>query len=90
MTYRYTRLDDHEGLDGGSRFEIDDIHGFTVCIVDDEDTARLFSAAPDLLEALTLMVNTFAPDNENDFEGCNLNHFREARAAIAKAKGGDA
>jgi hypothetical protein len=31
MSYRYTKLDDGEGLDGGARYEIDNVHSFTVC-----------------------------------------------------------
>lgn len=56
MTYHYTKLDDAEGIDGQPRYEIDDVHGFTVCIVDEEYQARLFCAAPDLLEALAQAV----------------------------------
>ena len=87
MTYKFTRLDDHEGLDGGPRYEIDDVHGFTVCIVDDEETARLFCAAQGLLTQLTRMVDTFVPDHESDFVGFGLDHFKAARAVIAKATG---
>ena len=87
MTHRYTILDDHEGLDGGPRYEIDDFHGFTVCIVNDEETARLFCAAEKLLQALILMVDIFAPDHESDFAGLGMGHFLVARAAIAAVKG---
>ena len=45
-------------------------------------------AAPDLLAALMLLVDTFAPDHERDFEGMGLTHFAIARAAIQKARAG--
>jgi len=54
--YYYTMLDDHEGLDGGPRYEINDAENFTVCIVDDEAEARLFCAAPELLAALGSLI----------------------------------
>jgi hypothetical protein len=87
MTYRYTKLDDDEGLDGGPRYEIDDVRGFTICVVDDEETARLFCAAQGLLTQLARMVETFAPDHESDFAGFGLDHFKAARAVIARAIG---
>ena len=92
MTYRYSKLDDHEGLDCGPRFEIDDHHNFTLCVVDDENTARLFTAAPDLLEALEELL-------ADDMQGMdaiaieqieNGSLFGNAIAALAKAKGGAA
>jgi hypothetical protein len=55
---------------------------------DDRDEAYAALAAPELLEALALMVETFAPNHEADFKGMKLTHFNIARAAIAKAKGG--
>ena len=87
MTYRYTKLDDGEGLDGGPRYEIDDTYGFTICVVDDEAIARLFSASYRLLQELTRMVATFAPDHEDDFVGFGLDHFKTARSAITSATG---
>lgn len=83
MTYRYTKLDDHEGLDGGPRYEIDDFEGFTVCIVDDEDTARLFCAAPDLLAELEQLA--FEAERR---AGVPRSFITRARAIITKAKGG--
>lgn len=85
MTYRYTKLDDGEGLDGGPRFEIDGVHGFTVCIVDEEYEARLFCAAPDLLEAL----QTYVEDTEGRFGEIpdDMTAYHNARRVIAKAKG---
>jgi hypothetical protein len=99
MTYHYTKLDDGEGIDGQPRYEIDDIHGFTVCIVDDEDTARLFCAAPDLLEAAELAAKLCAlitkwgdAEREESFGimdeifGCSGDN-ENPREAVAKAKG---
>lgn len=90
MTYRYTKLDDGEGLDGGPRYEIEEVCGFVSCVVDDEDTARLFCAAPDLLEALEDLL-------ADDMQGMTTAEraaieerslYGKALAAIAKAKGG--
>jgi hypothetical protein len=91
MTFKYTMLDDNEGLDGGPRFEIDDVHGFTVCIVDDEDTARLFCAAPDLLHDLARLVERDrAEAAECGFTDDEMTWLEDARRTIAKAKGGAA
>lgn len=86
MTYRYTKLDDHEGLDGGPRYEIEEVCGFVTCVVDDEDTARLFCAALDLLEAL----QEFMTDIEGRFGEVpgDCTAYSLARAAIAKVTGG--
>lgn len=54
---------------------------------DDRDEAYAALAALDLLAALRMMVDTFAPDHEGDFHGFALKHFQIARAAIAKAEG---
>jgi hypothetical protein len=89
MTYRYTKLDDGEGLDGGPRYEIDDVRGFTVCIVDEEDEARLFCAAPDLLDALVdLVERDRAEAAACGFTDDEMTWLEDARRAIAKANGG--
>ncbi len=89
MTYRYTKLDDGEGLDGEPRYEIDDVHGFTVCIVDEEDEARLFCAAPDLLDALADLVERDRTEAAScGFSDDEMSWLEDARRAIAKAKGG--
>jgi hypothetical protein len=87
MTYRYTKLDDGEGLDGGPRYEVDDIHGFTICVVDDENTARLFSASLDLLEALGLCEDALSELARLDDGTCSISALYATKAAIAKAKG---
>ena len=91
MTYHYTKLDDGEGLDGGARYEIDEALGFTVCVVDDEKTARLFCAAPQLLEGtedLLGMLSSLA----DEYDICRelVEEAKELREAIRQAKGGDA
>ena len=53
-----------------------------------EANAYLIAASWDLLTQLIRMVETFAPDHESDFAGFGLDHFKTARHAIAKAKGG--
>ncbi len=93
MIYRYSKLDDNEGLDGGPRFEIDDHHNFTICVVDEEDTARLFTAAADLLEAGQAALD-YLTDHAIDLEGEPEQFLARIRIdladAIAKAKGGAA
>jgi hypothetical protein len=91
MTFRYTKLDDGEGLDGGPRFEIEEVCGFVSCVVDDEDTARLFCAALDLLEALEELVERErAEAASNGFTDDEMAWLEDSRRAIRKAKGGAA
>jgi hypothetical protein len=86
MSYRYITLDDAEGIDGGPRYEIDDAHGFTVCIVDDEDQARLFCAAQDLLEAAVLAEDALSDLARSDDGTCSISALHGLRDAIAKVK----
>lgn len=97
MSYRIHKLDDGEGPDNGPRYEIDDPHGFTICVVDDEDTARLFAAAPKLLTALETQTEAaqaiIAAWSQGDLAGAVRlldASLADALAAIAKAKGGAA
>lgn len=53
-----------------------------------EETNERSSIAEEVLTQLIRMVETFAPDHESDFAGFGLDHFKAARRAIAKAKGG--
>ena len=85
MTYRYSKIEDNEGLDGGDRYEIEEVCGFVTCIVDDEDTARLFCAAPDLLSELAQLAN-----EAERRAGVPKSFITRARAVIAKATGGAA
>ena len=90
MTYRYTKLDDGEGPDGGARYEIDEVHGFTVCVVDDEETARLFCAAPDMLAALEQALEALNIAPRFRVRGLDSDSYKIAtvcEAAINRAKG---
>jgi len=86
--YHYTMLDDHEGLDGGPRYEINDAENFTVCIVDDEAEARLFCAAPELLRVLERLVERERAEAAScGFTDDEMTWLEESRAAISRAKG---
>ena len=74
----------------------DNVEHYNVCKMemgwnDTEDNAALISAAPELLEALKLMVDRYTPLYE---EGLESVYFAEthpiiiAQAAIKKAEGG--
>lgn len=57
--------------------------GSTMSALAQEANARLIAAAPELLDALERLADLYDTD-----EGCrSLPEYREARAAIAKAKG---
>ena len=88
MTYRYTKLDDEEGINGQPRYEIDATYGFTVCVVDDEDTARLFCAAPDLSDALERLVERDRAEAAAcGFTDDEMTWLEDGRRALAKVKG---
>lgn len=88
---------------GDNDYEINS-NGTTICSVpgfhDDtveegrsEDNARLIAAAPELLEALEVMIASFAgamelDENDVDADGYDYDAMKQARAVIAKAKGG--
>ncbi len=88
MTYRIHKLDDGEGPDQGPRYEIDDPHGFTICVVDDEDTARLFAAAPKMLDALVLCEDVLSELARLDDCTPSVSALQRTREAIAAVKGG--
>jgi hypothetical protein len=87
MTYHYTKLDDGEGRDGKARYEIDETLGFTVCVVDDEETARLFCAAPQLRDTLELCEDVLSDLARLDDGTPSISALNLARAALAKARG---
>lgn len=77
-----------------SEWSIDDEYGEPIAITmprldeDQEDAnARLIAAAPDLLAALEMLAD-HAPSVFAGFRPADA--YEQARAAIAKAKGGDA
>lgn len=91
MTYRITKLDDGEGPDQGPRYEIDDPHGFTICVVDDEDTARLFAAAFDMREALAMALQALNTAPRFKVPCLDTDSYRIAticEAALAKSGAG--
>jgi len=51
--------------------------------------ARLISAAPELLEALEMVVGEASPVGDKEMATISFNQLTEVRAAIAKAKGDD-
>ena len=63
-------------------------------IVHDEANARLIASAPDLLDALEIVLSSTCGDVGDDgYDGCiriEAKALERARAAIAKAKGGAA
>ena len=59
------------------------------CEAENKANAHLIAAAPELLEALEMMVRQFGPHPREDTEGWREEYEAcdSARAAIAKAKG---
>ena len=67
------------------RYEINDFN-FTVCIVDDEDTARRFAAALDMLAALELCEDVLSDLARLDGGTPSISALDLFRTAIAKAR----
>jgi len=86
MSYTYKKI---EGDFPGPLYEIDEVMAFLVCVVEDEKTARLFSASDELLKALE-GVESWMVDYANPTQCGYHFHLADVRAAIAKAKGGAA
>lgn len=74
----------HDGH-GAFSIETDNCDGLQICYVRNRDNARLIAAAPELLEALDKLASGYLGAN---WDTGLQDRIRNARAAIAKATGG--